>query len=318
MPMLATAFRKPFDGSLTLTNDWGDVGGLKDYPTFKHLGEDYAGAKGTPILATANGKVVTAAANHASFGNYVVLEHTLADQTKVYSLYAHMASLSVSSGQEILMGAKVGGLGNTGAADGYHLHFEISYVNRFTDSGIYGKGYDSPTEFTTSSLKTVDPSKFIAAHAVSNVQAGGSGGDSIWGLSSGELIHGYGGNDFLYGNGGRDTVVGGTGKDYLYGGIDNDAFVFNSIGESVVGANRDVIGDFHSGDKVDLRGIDASTRNSGDQAFKYIGNQSFHRVAGELSMSAGIIKGDVNGDGAADFEIQVVGVSTLTSNDFLL
>ena len=110
----------------------------------------------------------------------------------------------------------------------------------------------------------------------------------------------------------------------LAGGGGADRFDFNAIGETTkIAATRDIIKDFnHLVDKIDLNKI------AGDQAFKFIGSVAFHKVAGELNfvMSdlAGtvddktIVRGDLNGDGIADFHIELFGLKTLTAADFLL
>lgn len=57
-------------------------------------------------------------------------------------------------------------------------------------------------------------------------------------------------------------------------------------------------------------------------ATRFIAKAAFHKVAGELhySTSGGktIIEGDVNGDGRADFQIELTASKTLTSADFIL
>ncbi len=61
---------------------------------------------------------------------------------------------------------------------------------------------------------------------------------------------------------------------------------------------------------------------AGNQAFKFIGVQAFHGIAGELhyvtSGGSRIVEGDVNGDGKADFQIKITGLVTLTGGDFVL
>ena len=95
------------------------------------------------------------------------------------------------------------------------------------------------------------------------------------------------------------------------------------------GSTRDRILDFvHNQDDNDLRTIDAKTAVAGNQAFKFIGTQAFHKVAGELHFikqnPAGtandktIVEGHVTGDGRADFQIELKGLIGLTSADFLL
>jgi Ca2+-binding RTX toxin-like protein len=138
--------------------------------------------------------------------------------------------------------------------------------------------------------------------------------DFIYGTSGQNTINGGGGNDYLYGLGGRDLLTGGLGA---------DRFVFLNLNDSKAGqANRDVINDFqHGSDLMDLYSVDANSRAAGNQMFKFIGTQAFHKVAGELHYqdlgATCLVQGDVNGDGKADFEI-LVRASTLSAGDFVL
>ena len=166
---------------------------------------------------------------------------------------------------------------------------------------------------------------------------GGSGDDFIYGSSTSneilgnagaDTLFGFGGTDIIYGGEGADTLVGGAGKDYLAGGALGDYFAFVAASESgVTAATRDVIEDFASGaDLIDLRFIDANTRNGAvNDAFSFIGAGAFGGVAGQLRVYAAggsqIVEGDINGDGNADFSIEVLTSSAtlpLTATDFLL
>lgn len=149
---------------------------------------------------------------------------------------------------------------------------------------------------------------------------GGSGSDVLVGGSSNDKLYGSSGADDLDGGTGADLISGGTGFDYLTGGTGADTFDFNSITESVVGANRDVITDFHRSevDIVDLSTIDANELSSGNQKFTFIGSASFHDKAGELRFSGGVISGDTDGDGVSDFQIKVTGVTKMYADDFFL
>jgi serralysin len=110
----------------------------------------------------------------------------------------------------------------------------------------------------------------------------------------------------------------------LTGGLGTDTFVFASIGDSGVGAgHRDIITDFVSGtDKIDFSGIDANTNTVGNQAFQLIGSAGFSNVAGQLRFfsEAGstLVEGDVNGDGVADFQLQLIGNHTFGTADLVL
>ena len=70
-------------------------------------------------------------------------------------------------------------------------------------------------------------------------------------------------------------------------------------------------------DKIDLATIDANTELGGNQAFKFIGAQAFHRTAGELRYANHILQAGVNGDGRADFEVSV-NENVLATANFIL
>ena len=77
-----------------------------------------------PIFAAESGTVETATFNHGGYGNLVIINHGNGLKT----LYAHMASLTVSPGQKVAKGDQLGIMGNTGDSKGIHLHFEV-HVN---------------------------------------------------------------------------------------------------------------------------------------------------------------------------------------------
>lgn len=89
-----------------------------------HTGLDFRAGSGTPIKAVKSGTVL-----HAGYGggagswagNYVAIKHSDGRTT----LYAHLSSASVSSGQQVQAGQRIGSVGSTGRAFGAHLHFEL-------------------------------------------------------------------------------------------------------------------------------------------------------------------------------------------------
>lgn len=158
---------------------------------------------------------------------------------------------------------------------------------------------------------------------LTTAQSGGQAAGDI--LTSIENVTGSAKSDVLIGNSAANNLTGGHGRDTLTGGKGADRFDFNSLADSKTGSNRDVMQDFHRAqhDKIDLAGIDADTHLTGNQAFHFIGRQGFSsgggpHVYGELRFENGLLEGDVNGDGRADFQIKVAHVTSLVASDFFL
>ena len=150
--------------------------------------------------------------------------------------------------------------------------------------------------------------------------SGEAGADVLDGGWGGDRLLGGTGNDTLAGGAGRDQLVGGVGKDLLRGGADADVFVFRSPAEAGRGEWSDTIADFAraEGDKLSLRAIDADLTAGGDQAFAFIGVRGFSGEAGELRQRGGSLLGDLDGDGVADFRIEVAAAGGLAASDILL
>jgi hypothetical protein len=134
--------------------------------TFKkyHVGEDWNGNgggstdMGDPVYSVANGVVLkidkTTVKN--SWGKYVYIEHVLPDGQKVWTLYAHLKDVSVSVGEIIEQGQKIGTIGDANGyyKDAAHLHFELRTAQ--PAMGVPGYGY-------LTKLSDVDFSSFADA-----------------------------------------------------------------------------------------------------------------------------------------------------------
>jgi LysM repeat protein len=98
--------------------------GRKTQGIHGHNGIDFGASTGTPIYAVANGTVIIAKDGggwNGGYGNYVVIKHSNGVQT----LYAHMNTVAVTSGESVSQGNQIGSVGNTGKSTGAHLHFEV-------------------------------------------------------------------------------------------------------------------------------------------------------------------------------------------------
>jgi murein DD-endopeptidase MepM/ murein hydrolase activator NlpD len=85
-----------------------------------HSGIDLAAARGTPVMATLPG-VVTVIVSATGYGLHVIINHG----GGLSSLYGHLNSVVVLSGDYVDAGQVIGTVGSTGNATGPHLHFEI-------------------------------------------------------------------------------------------------------------------------------------------------------------------------------------------------
>lgn len=85
-----------------------------------HSGLDFRGPIGTPILATASGRVVYAGVR-GGYGNTVEIDHGHGIMTR----YAHLSQIGVSVGQAVAGTTQIGKMGSTGRSTGSHLHFEV-------------------------------------------------------------------------------------------------------------------------------------------------------------------------------------------------
>jgi murein DD-endopeptidase MepM/ murein hydrolase activator NlpD len=86
-----------------------------------HKGLDLAAAAGTPIVAAADGRVVTAGW-HGGYGQEVQVAHAAGLETT----YGHMSRIAARVGEMVRKGEVIGYVGSTGLSTGPHLHFEVT------------------------------------------------------------------------------------------------------------------------------------------------------------------------------------------------
>ena len=217
---ISTSFDFPIANyANSIKQKFGDVN--SNYGNKQHAGDDIAAIAGTSVFASASGKVMFARKwkNCPNWGHVIVVEHLLADGTRVSSIYGHLSpvSITVSEGEAISKGQKLGLVGHWVAKDGTtcwgdHLHFGI-YVGAFGAAvGTYPQwlaGYIYPAKFPASYC---DPITFLAnASCTSKIQSPLVTRD-IWTTSVYSYAAGGGGP----GGGLHDDrlIVGGWGDEY--------------------------------------------------------------------------------------------------------
>ncbi|MBS3906372.1 MAG: M23 family metallopeptidase [Syntrophaceae bacterium] len=154
------SFRDPVNNVI-----WGQSYNNLWAPYGYHTGRDITGDE--HIRATGFGKVLTVQPNDctsANMGNTVIIEHYLANAKVIYSLYAHMNSVSVQRDQWLKQGGEIGIMGGTAGCRALgpwpvHLHFEMkdrNVLNNPSGNGLHWGytpanpdlyGYHNPNDY---------------------------------------------------------------------------------------------------------------------------------------------------------------------------
>jgi Ca2+-binding RTX toxin-like protein len=196
---------------------------------------------------------------------------------------------------------------------------------------------DNATQFSAANWTLIgwagSSELFISGTTGDDTITGSVSRDQIDGGLGADVLNGGAGNDLIGGGIGSDVIRGGRAKDDLFGHSEADIFAYDSTKDSKKGASHDVIHDFNGIqlgelDRISLSKIDAKAGVAGNQHFKFIGMKGFHHKAGELhykfvdlnhdTVADTLIEGDINGDGRADFQIELTNAITLFKGDFIL
>lgn len=274
-----------------------------------------AGNQGVDTILTTRATLVLMA-NVENIVATNAIAHTFTGNTLANALTGNLGAdtLTGLAGNDTLDGGAgidrlVGGIGN----DSYVVttgDVVVELPNQGTDTVFVTDG----TAYTLGAgLETLVMASATLLNGTGNALA-----NTIIGNDSANLLSGLAGHDVLEGGLGNDTLVGGANGDTMTGGAGADHFRYGALADGSP-ADPDRIADFTYSaplgfDKIDLRGIDANTIVALDQPFAWIGTAVF---AGTGAASAGhlrydvlspnlyAIRGDVDGNGTADFTITV-------------
>jgi hypothetical protein len=107
--------------------------GIRIHPIHKirklHAGLDFTSPRGTPIIASGNGKVVRIENKRSGYGRNVTIDHGYGYTT----LYAHMQEVLVKKGEEVKRGQVIGKVGSSGTSTAPHLHYEVRINGKSVD-----------------------------------------------------------------------------------------------------------------------------------------------------------------------------------------
>jgi murein DD-endopeptidase MepM/ murein hydrolase activator NlpD len=121
--------------------------GTRIDPVYKvtkfHAGLDFTAPQGTPIYATADGRIKESNYNETGYGNHVVINHGYGYET----LYGHMVRIKARGGQSVKRGEIIGWVGSTGKSTGPHCHYEVHKNGQPVDPVYYFYNDLSPAQF---------------------------------------------------------------------------------------------------------------------------------------------------------------------------
>jgi murein DD-endopeptidase MepM/ murein hydrolase activator NlpD len=139
-PVQNTAeYRSPLVDMTGIGDGYIDNGGCVSRSCGGHSGVDFTAPTGTNVRAVHSGTVQVGGAG-AAYGNHVLVNHG----DGIWTLYAHLNSVNVSSGSSVAAGQSVGTVGSTGNSSGAHLHFEVR------TNGDQFNGFLDPVAWLTS------------------------------------------------------------------------------------------------------------------------------------------------------------------------
>lgn len=113
-------YRQPFVGEYPITQKYGEIIPGVTINNKPHTGIDYGCPYGTPILASAEGTVISAGWDTTGYGLCVIIQHP----DRKATLYAHLSKVYVNKGDKVRQGQEIGLSGASGNITGAHLHFE--------------------------------------------------------------------------------------------------------------------------------------------------------------------------------------------------
>ena len=112
----------PLAHDFSITSGFGVRADPMTHQPSMHEGIDFVAPVGTPVRATADGKVLRSA-RAGAYGEMVEVAHA----DGFVSRYAHLSRRHVNEGDKVERGQLLGLLGNTGRSTGPHLHYEVMY-----------------------------------------------------------------------------------------------------------------------------------------------------------------------------------------------
>ncbi len=136
--------------------------GMRTHPVYKvkkmHTGIDFAAPTGTPVYATADGKVITVKVRFSGYGKTIEIDHGFGYVTR----FAHLHDFNVKEGQQVKRGELIGYVGNTGLSTAPHLHYEV----------LLNRKPINPVHYFFNDLSPVEYEKILELASIENMSLG--------------------------------------------------------------------------------------------------------------------------------------------------
>ncbi len=214
--------------------------------------------------------------------------------------------------------------GGTGAdvLAGEGGHDTASYVNSAAAVQVdLATGSGTGGEAAGDTLRGIE---HLTGSAQGDELGGNGGANTLRGLAGADVLAGQAGADSLDGGTGADRLTGGAGADSLDGGTGADTFVYTNKSDSpVAGPDRilDFSGTGNDGDRLDFSALGNDLRFIGDTAFSSTAGEVRYAQRGADTDATDDdvtdVEADLDGNGAADFKVTLVGLHSLTRADLV-
>ena len=179
-----------------ITNPYGNNGhsGIDLVGRINQLDSIIAHSAGTVTYIQKGHGNNTRATGNASYGNLVKIKHG----NGMFTLYAHLASVSVAVGQKVTKGQTIGSMGNTGCSFGAHLHFEV----RNTSDAII-----NPTSYINADLPNLSTNSAATAQAPSTkIETASTASSSALKFKVGDTVNFTGTKHYTSSQGGSNST----------------------------------------------------------------------------------------------------------------
>lgn len=225
-----------------------------------------------------------------------------------------------SYGIDSTLGSAQSPVGTDGKAVNSYAYFDDIHPTR---SGHKMLGNAIELQLQSASRRTEAATLTNTIESRASVIIGSDENDLIIGKGNNQKLLGRRGNDVLIGRGNQELLDGGRGDDFLEGGGGNerlrggtgaDFFSFSRADTELGEIDRILDFNAQEGDRLGINAVLGISNSLTGQSWTYIDSEQFSGAAGQLRFADGLLQGDLNGDGIANLQIQLNGITAFSTD----